>query len=233
MVPPAERNLLVQVDPVPAQLEVDVVVSPLFDENCYIVRRKGSRQAVVIDPGLDPEAILKLVTSERLEVEAILNTHGHADHIAGNDFLKRCWPHAPLVIGRLDADKLSDPVANLSAPFGVALVSPPPDQLLDDGDSIDFADLPLLVRDTPGHCRGHIVFVTRETTSAPIAVFGGDVLFRESVGRTDFPDGDAAALANSIRSVLYSLPDDTIVYPGHGPPTTIGHERVANPFVPG
>ena len=216
---------------VPEGLEVDVVVSPLFEENCYIVRCTGSSVAVIIDPGLDAESVSQLVSDRRLEVAAILNTHGHADHIAGNEFLKRCWPDAELVIGKGDADKLEDPVANLSAPFGVALVSPPADRYVDDGDELIYGPLRLWVRSTPGHSRGHVVFGTAEIRR-PMAIFAGDVLFRESVGRTDFPDGDTESLAASIRNVLYTQPDDTIIYPGHGPPTTVGHEKRANPFVP-
>lgn len=223
---------MAKVVPVPEGLEVDVVVSPLFEENCYLVRVAGSRTAVVIDPGLDAESVAELVTSRQLEVAAILNTHGHADHIAGNEFLKRCWPGAELVIGRDDASKLTDPIANLSAPFGVSLISPPADRQVVGGEELTYGPLRLLVQAAPGHSRGHVVFSTEPTTS-PAAIFGGDVLFRESVGRTDFPDGDATALAASIRSVFYACPDDTIVYPGHGPPTTVGHEKRANPFVPG
>jgi glyoxylase-like metal-dependent hydrolase (beta-lactamase superfamily II) len=111
----------------------------------------------------------------------------------------------------------------------VPLVSPPADRLLDHGERVAVAGLEFSVREIPGHSRGHVVFVVEGV--APVVVFGGDVLFRESVGRSDFADGDADALAAGIRSQLYVLPDDAIVYPGHGGPTTIGHERRHNPFV--
>lgn len=218
--------------PRPSHLTFDIVVSPMFDENCYIVRRPDSTDAVVIDPGLDPESIQRVIAEQHLQVKAILNTHGHSDHIAGNEFLKRCWPNAELAIGTGDADKLADPVLNLSAPFGLALISPPADRLLSDGERIEYAGLEFTVRDTPGHSRGHVVFLLDKEIK-PAVVFGGDVLFRESVGRTDFPDADPTELAKSIKEVLYRLPDDTIVYPGHGPETTIGYEKMHNPFVPG
>ena len=215
----------------PLELEIIPVVSHLFDENAYIVRRVGDPRAVVVDPGADADTIERTLQDNKLHLQAILNTHGHADHIAGNEFLKRCWPEAPIVVGQGDAAKLRDPHANLSAPFGVPIVSPAPDDLVQEGDSIEWAGLPMVVRATPGHSAGHVVFVV--TGAAPWRVFGGDVLFAGGIGRSDFPDSDPAALVESIRSVLYSMPDDTIVYPGHGPPTTIGRERMTNPFVRG
>ncbi|NCA12490.1 MBL fold metallo-hydrolase, partial [bacterium] len=134
------------------------------------------------------------------------------------------------VIGRGDASKLGDPTANLSGGFGIALTSPPADRAVDDGERLEIAGMAIDVREIPGHSSGHVVFVLGRET--PPVVFAGDVLFRESIGRTDFPDGDFAALAAGIRRHLYSLPDDTIVFPGHGPPTTVGHEKRHNPFVP-
>jgi hydroxyacylglutathione hydrolase len=163
------------------------------------------------------------------EPVAILNTHGHADHIAGNAALKDQFPRCPLVIGAGDADKLTDPVGNLSANYGVPLVSPPADRTVGEGDVLDLAGVRWTVRETPGHSRGHVVFISREL--APILVLGGDVLFAGSVGRTDFPDGDPAELVGSIRGKLFTLPDETLVLPGHGPPTTIGEEKRSNPFV--
>jgi glyoxylase-like metal-dependent hydrolase (beta-lactamase superfamily II) len=126
--------------------------------------------------------------------------------------------------------KLTDPAGNLSAAFGMSLVSPPADRLLDHGERISLAGLDLAVREIPGHSRGHVVFVAEGLT--PPVVFGGDVLFKEGVGRSDFTDGDFTALAAGIREHLYNLPDETIVFPGHGDPTTVGHEKRHNPFVP-
>ena len=211
-----------------APLAIDVVVSPMFGENCFIARLPDSSQCVVVDPGLDPEAIQETITNQRLSVHAILNTHGHADHIAGNEFMKRCWPDAPLVIGTGDEIMLSDPVANLSSSYGMGLISPPADQLVDAGDEIEFAGIRFAVRFTPGHSPGHVVFLVE---GEPNIVFGGDVLFRSGIGRTDFPTGSFEQLASSIRNELYTLPDDTVVLPGHGPETTVGIERKTNPFV--
>jgi len=211
-------------------IHVACVESQPFGENTYVVRRDGDARCLVIDPGFEPEAIVRWIDEQGLVPEAILLTHGHSDHIAGNGFLRGRWPDLPILIGRHDAAKLTSPAGNLSAAFGVPLVSPPADRLLDHGERLSVAGLDLAVREIPGHSRGHVVFVVEGV--APAVVFGGDVLFREGVGRSDFPDGDPAALSAGIREQLYALPDDTIVYPGHGSPTTIGHERRHNPFVP-
>ncbi|MDW7993918.1 MAG: MBL fold metallo-hydrolase [Gemmatales bacterium] len=211
------------------QLEIRTVVSAPFAENSYIVWRRGNTEAVVVDPGLEPDAILECLRDEQLALVAILNTHGHADHIAGNAALKTAFPQVPLYIGRGDAHMLTDAYANLSAEFGFALVSPPADALLQEGDTLEAAGILWEVLEIPGHTPGHIVYLCRQTR--PWTVWGGDVLFRGSIGRYDFPGGDGRRLVQGIREKLFVLPDDTVVYPGHGPVTTIGHEKRTNPFV--
>ncbi len=210
-------------------LEVARIESLPFGEHAYVCRRPGRASCFVVDPGFEPEAIGGWLEAAELDPEAILLTHGHSDHIAGNGYLRDRWPGLPILIGRGDAGKLTDPTANLSAPFGLSLTSPPADRLLAGGERLEVAGVPLIVREIPGHSAGHVVFVLAE--EQPPIVFGGDVLFHEGIGRTDFPDGDFAALAAGIRRHLYSLPPETIVLPGHGPPTTVGHERRHNPFV--
>mgnify|MGYP006275912519 CR=1 FL=1 len=200
-----------------------------FGEHSYVVARAGGGDCLVVDPGFEPEAIVAWIDARGLVPAAILVTHGHADHIAGIAALRDRWPDVPILIGRRDAPKLTDPTANLSAPFGLALTSPPADRLLDDGAAFTAGGFRLVAHEIPGHSRGHVVF--RLEDCAPAVVLGGDVLFREGIGRTDFPDGDFQALAAGIRRHLYSLPDDTLVLPGHGEPTTVGHERRHNPFV--
>lgn len=212
----------------PQSLQIHTIVSLPFEENTYVVWRTGRKDALVIDPGLEPELILEFLQENELEPAAILNTHGHADHIGGNASLKRAFFSAPLLIGRNDAPLLTDADANLSAPFGMPIISPEADRLLDDGETIEFAGISLDVLEVPGHSPGHVVFVYRDQ---PGVVFGGDVLFRESIGRADFPGSSMTQLVNGIREKMYALPDDMVVYPGHGPVTTIAHEKRANPFV--
>lgn len=209
--------------------QIRTVVSQPFDENTYIVWLEGRNDALVVDPGLEPDLILDCLRDNDLTVAAILNTHGHADHIAGNRVMKREYPSAPLIIGELDAEMLTDAILNLSAPFGMPLTSPRADRVLKDGESVHLAGLELEVRHIPGHSPGHVVFVTRGLK--PVRVLGGDVLFRGSIGRFDFPGGDGEALLEGIRANLFSLPDDTVVYPGHGPTTTTGHEKRTNPYL--
>ncbi len=209
-------------------LNIRTIVSMPFEENTYVVWWPGAREALVVDPGLEPDLILELLHDEGLGVAAILNTHGHADHIAGNEALKGAFPKAPLVIGENDKHLLTDPEANLSAPFGLPLTSPPADQTVREGDVLAFADIVLEVLDVPGHSPGHVVFVHR---GPPCLALGGDVLFRGSIGRCDFPGSDGALLLRGIREKVFSLPDGTVVYPGHGPVTTVGHEKRTNPFV--
>ena len=159
----------------------------------------------------------------------MLITHGHSDHIGGNAAMKKWWPECPIVIGAEEAEKLTDPEKNLSAQFGQPIVSPPADRLVIEGDFIEYAGFVLEVREIPGHSSGHVVYIWM--TNDPLVVFGGDVLFAGSIGRTDFPDGDFEKLAEGIHKKLFTLPDKTIVLSGHGPATTIGKEKRTNPFV--
>ncbi len=227
------------ISPFPRQQEVlpvsqnpiqwQAIESLPFAENCYVLYRCDGSDCVLVDPGTEPDKILTFLEKHRLTPEAVLNTHGHADHIAGNAVIKQRWPQTPLLIGRLDAPKLTDPQANLSAPFGLPLISPPADRVLDHGETVRLKTLELEVFHTPGHSRGHVVFLCRETD--PWFVLGGDVLFAGGIGRFDFPDSNQQDLFRSIREVMFTWPDETLVLPGHGPPTTIGQEKRFNPFV--
>lgn len=211
-----------------APLQIQTLVSLPFEENTYVVWRPDRADALVIDPGLEPNLILEFLSEQGLTPAAILNTHGHADHIGGNETLKGAFPQTPIITGAGEAALLTDANLNLSAPFGMPIVSPPADQLVREGEVLDLAGICLEVLDIPGHSPGHVVFVHR---AAPILVFGGDVLFRESIGRTDFPGGSSRLLLDGIRAKLFTLPGDTVVYPGHGPVTTVQHEKRNNPFV--
>lgn len=209
--------------------EIVRITSRMFAVNTYIASIPGRSDCVVIDPGFDVDRILQRLFDTRLTPAAILNTHGHIDHISGNAALKKQWPSCPIVIGEFETEKLVDPMRNLSGLYGTPVVSPAADRTVRADERLEYAGLELTTRFTPGHSSGHVVFLWQG--SSPWVVFGGDVLFAGSVGRTDFPDGDFERLRTSIREQLFSLPDDTIVLPGHGGPTTIGQERQANPYV--
>ena len=210
-------------------VRIEFVESMPFAENTYIVWRPGRTDAIVVDPGFEPDAVLDALRAEGLTAAVILNTHGHVDHIAGNDALKAAFPAASLVIGAGDATMLMDPMLNLSGLSGIAITSPPADRTVREGDVVEAAGLRLEVLDIPGHSPGHVVFVLRD---GPV-VFGGDVLFAGSIGRTDFPGGSLDTLLSGIRAKLWPLPDATTVYPGHGPATTVGEEKRLNPFLAG
>lgn len=211
------------------EYEIEAVESAPFGQVAYVAWRPGRDDALVVDPGFDVESIRALLDRHGRRLAMILNTHGHADHIAGNAALKDAFPGAPLLIGRNEAHLLTDPETNLSAPFGVPFTSPPADRLVDDGEPLEVAGFSFEVREIPGHSPGSVVFVSRGLE--PPFVFGGDVLFAGSVGRADKPGDDPRALFEGIRGKLFDLPDDTLVLPGHGPTTTVGQERRTNPFV--
>lgn len=211
-----------------SDLHIHVIESMPFAENTYVVFVDGRDDCLVIDPGFEPEPILSLLQEMGRRPAAILNTHGHGDHIAGNQPLKEAYPEAPLVIGTNEAHLLTDPMANLTGLFGAPIVSPPADRLLNEGDVFEAAGIRLETLEIPGHSPGHIVLVHR---GSPTRVFGGDVLFEGSIGRYDFPGCNGKLLLEGIRTKLFTLPDDTIVYPGHGRPTTVGQEKLHNPYV--
>ena len=213
----------------PDDWSLKVIVSEPFAENTYVANLTGRRDCLVVDPGFDPEAIFRYLDGQNLTPAAILNTHGHADHIAGNAAMKERWPDCPLVIGAGDVHLLTDAELNLSAPFGFAITSPPADRTVRDNDIFESAGFELEVREAPGHSPGHVVFLWKG--AEPWVVFGGDVLFAGSIGRYDLPGGDAQQLVRSIHDQLFTLPDDTIVLPGHGEATTIGREKRTNPYV--
>ncbi len=210
-------------------LRIETVVTQQFDQMTYVIGRRDAPEVVVVDPGFDSDALASRIAETGVRVAAILLTHGHCDHIAGLDPLKAAHPSAPIVIGRVDAPMLTDADANLSAPYGLPFTTVPADQLVDEGDCVEFAGLSFAVREIPGHSPGSVVY--RIVEAEPAVVIGGDVLFAGSVGRTDFPGGSFEQLRAGIRSKLFTLPDTTVVLPGHGPPTTVGAERRGNPFV--
>jgi glyoxylase-like metal-dependent hydrolase (beta-lactamase superfamily II) len=191
--------------------------------NCIIVGCTETKNAVVIDPGDDVDRILVSLSEEQLSVTKILNTHGHFDHVGGNQRLKEVTG-APICIHDEDAPMLAH-VSSSAAAFGMRVNnSPEADETLQDGDIIKFGNLELKVIHTPGHSPGGVSFYR------PDVVFVGDTLFAGSIGRTDFPGGSYDQLIASVKNKLFTLDDKTIVYTGHGPETTIGDEKRTNPF---
>ncbi len=199
----------------------------LLQENCYIFGCSRTRRAVIIDPGDNARAILRVVDQQALKIERIINTHAHFDHVMAVAAIKAATD-APFYLHELDLPVLRELPERVRLWLDME-VDPldDPDGYLNHGDRIAVGDEELEVRFTPGHAPGHVVFVDH----AGRQVFGGDTLFRDSIGRYDLPGADGPTLFASIRAQLFTLPDDYTVYPGHGPATTIGYERAHNPFV--
>lgn len=204
-----------------------IPVTP-FVQNCTILWEKGSRRGVVVDPGGEVPRLREAVGALGVMVEAVLLTHGHVDHAAGAAELAEAL--AVPVIGPHRADAfLLAALPEQAAHVGMHGRAVQPDRWLAEGETVPIGGVPFEVRHCPGHTPGHVVFVNIPAR----VVIGGDVLFRDSIGRTDFPYGDHAALLAAIRDKLLVLPDDTMVLCGHGPTTTIGRERRSNPFLRG
>ncbi len=201
----------------------ELAVGPIM-ANCFIVGCEDTRKAVVIDPGDDSERILLSLAESKLTVKYIINTHGHFDHVGANRKMKEATG-AELMIHPLDAPMLRI-LTSAASSFGLSVEnSPDADKEIVDGDIISFGKVALKVIHTPGHSPGGV------SLYAGGHVFVGDTLFAGSIGRTDFPGGDYNTLISSIQKRLFPLGDDTRVYCGHGPQTTIGQEKRFNPFV--
>lgn len=201
-----------------------------LDTNCWLVADDAGGAFVVIDPAGDEDVLLRAICGR--EVGAVVLTHGHFDHLGAAAAVLQATD-APLAIHRLDADRVTDTEANGGRPFGFDFSAPAPDRLLEDGEVIEAGRLALQVLHTPGHTPGGISLLAPapgDGSDSP-HLFCGDTVFAGSVGRTDFPGGDARALRASVAR-LATLPPDTVVHPGHGPDTTIERELRVNPFFP-
>jgi len=204
---------------------VETLPVGLLQANCYLVGCKETHQAAVIDPGGDARIILAAAERRGLSIVYVLNTHGHFDHVDANAAIVEATG-APLAIHPLDRPLLE--AKGGAAIFGLkGNTSPAPDRELQDGDKVEVGTLRFQVLHTPGHTPGHVCFYEADEG----VLFDGDVLFRRGVGRADLPGGNWNQLMNSIRQVLFALPDETVVYSGHGTPTTIGEEKRLNPWL--
>lgn len=202
---------------------IRLVVGPL-QVNCYILADEKTKEAVVIDPGDDAENILRIIREKALIVKYIVNTHAHFDHVGANRKLKD-ETGAQLLLHEADAVVLEGSSRHAAIYNLKTTSSPPADRYVKHGDVISAGEISLSVLHTPGHSPGGICLVEQGI------VFTGDALFAGSIGRTDFPGGDLMTLLNAIRANLMILPDETRVFPGHGPDSTIGDEKRDNPFL--
>lgn len=192
--------------------------------NCYLIYHVGTKQGVIVDPGDSFEIIKRECDVLDLKVEGILLTHGHADHILAVDELKqeyRCKVYA----GKAEKELLGNPLLNLSTALVQRAVSVEPDVLVTDGEKLQLAGFTWMVIETPGHTVGCVCYYIE---SGEVLV-SGDTLFANSLGRTDLPTANPSEIIKSIANKLFPLPEETMVYPGHGEPTSIGHEKVYNP----
>ncbi len=205
-------------------MERELVIVGALETNCYLAYCAETRECAIIDPGAEPEKIIAAVAALEIRPVLILNTHGHVDHIAANADMKRKFG-APLAIHAADKARLA-----ASAPLEIALLlgakpSPVPDRVLEEGDELVVGRSVLKVIHLPGHTPGSVGFLTDGV------LFSGDTLFFGGVGRTDLEGGSWKDLEASIRVKIMTLPDPTVVLPGHGPWTTVGQERETNPFL--
>ena len=195
--------------------------------NCYVIWCDRTSEGIVIDPGFtrqdEGERILKTLIDNGLHIKFIVDTHGHADHTSGNGVVKKA-ASAPIVIHKLDAHMLTEEGKKRGLLFGIHVDSPLADSYLKDGDVVTFGDVDLQVLHTPGHSPGSVSLIGDKV------IFTGDTLFAGSIGRVDLLGGSAPDIKKSLKKLMV-LPGSLIVYPGHGPRSTIEKERLFNPFV--
>ena len=214
---------------------LEITAAPPFFKNGYLLGCEVTREAVVIDPGDDVEDLLAAVERHRLKPTAILLTHAHMDHVTGVGRAKAALG-VPVWLHR-DDNFLYEAVVQQGQMFGFRVEPQPPvDNFYEDGQRIRFGEYEAAVHHTPGHCPGGVALAVNgdPRTTGPTErriLIVGDTLFAGSIGRTDLPGGDIETLLRSIREVLFSFPDGTPVYSGHGDPTTIGREKQSNPFL--
>jgi glyoxylase-like metal-dependent hydrolase (beta-lactamase superfamily II) len=201
-----------------------------FGTNCYVVTPSAKTDGSpcwIVDASFEPDELIEHVRDNRLTPNGVLLTHTHVDHIAGVADIRRAFPGVPILVHPAECGWLTDPMLNLSGAYGMPVTAPEATDALKDGDKLTLGADTWTVLHMPGHSPGGITLLHEPSGTALV----GDTLFHSSVGRTDFPGSSFEELARSIRTKLYTLPDETRVYPGHGPATTIGREKRNNPFV--
>ena len=206
-------------------LAIRMMVLGPVQTNCFFLINEDTKEVLVIDPADHAQKIIEWMKSENLKPVAILLTHGHFDHIMGVEGIRKEYG-IPVYASRDEVDVLAKPQLNVSTMMG-AYLSMKADELFCDGDVLELAGMKLKVISTPGHTIGSVCFYIEEEK----VLISGDTLFEASVGRTDFPTGSSRQLIESIKTRLFILLDDTSVFPGHGGTTSIGYEKLHNPFV--
>jgi glyoxylase-like metal-dependent hydrolase (beta-lactamase superfamily II) len=208
-------------------VEVRTFTGGGFGENAYLLVCEPGRAAAVVDPGADAPRIVHTIAQERLELCAVFLTHAHVDHVEGVEALRRAVPAVPIWL-HPEARAMYRAVPHQAARFGLDVATQPePTHEMRQGTRLVVGACALEVREAPGHAPGHVILVSEDRRFALV----GDVIFQGSIGRTDLPGGDFRTLIESIRTQVLTLPDATLLYPGHGPPTTVGAERRGNPFL--
>lgn len=205
---------------------IDTIVTPGMGVNCYLVSCDKTKKAVLIDPGAGSKRISEWLKEKDLDIELIILTHGHYDHIGAVEYLRNEL-NVKVAIHQDDAEMITDPAKNFSKLLGLNISLHPADIILQDNQEISVGEMTIKILHTPGHTPGGICILTEQ------GVFSGDTLFDGSIGRTDFPGGDLKTLLKSIREKLLVLSDEIKVYPGHESATTIGEERKSNPYING
>lgn len=205
-------------------MELMRIPAGIYAANCYIVYSENTKDGIVVDPGGDADHILETIEKNKLNINHIILTHGHGDHIGGVTELKNAL-NVSVMIHEEDAEMLRNGEINLSTTMAMGSVEIEPDKLLKDGDIIKFGDLEAEVIHTPGHTKGGICLKIEDI------LITGDTLFAGSIGRTDLSGGNYETIISSIKEKLMVLSDNIEVFPGHGGPSTIGRERVRNPFL--
>lgn len=212
-----------------------LVVGPL-EANCYVVgcdteRTDGARDGMILDPGADAADIVRCIEQNTLTPRLIVCTHAHADHIAAAADLKAAFPESRFVISREEVGVLADENLNLSSFLGKPITPPEPDRLLDEGDVVELGEIRFRVIHVPGHTPGGICLYSEDASAGLAVLFSGDALFARGIGRADFPGGDYDLLVEGIKTKLLTLDETCVIYPGHGPRTTVGEEKELNPFL--